>query len=47
VKVPDSLFKLLKARFPTTELVELTAAIATYNMVARFLVALEVEDERK
>ena len=47
IKVPDSLFKLLKARFPTTELVELTAAIATYNMVARFLVALEVEDERK
>jgi alkylhydroperoxidase family enzyme len=47
VKVPDSLFKVLKARFSTTELVELTAAIATYNMVARFLVALEVEDERK
>jgi alkylhydroperoxidase family enzyme len=47
VKVPDSLFKLVKARFSTAELVELTAAIATYNMVARFLVALEVEDERK
>ena len=47
VKVPHSLFALLKARFSTTELVELTAAIATYNMVARFLVALEVEDERK
>lgn len=46
VKVPKSLFALLAARFPTTELVELTAAIATYNMVARFLVALEVEDER-
>jgi alkylhydroperoxidase family enzyme len=27
--------------------VELTAAIATYNMVARLLVALEVENERK
>ena len=47
VKVPNSLFALLKARFSTPELVELTAAIATYNMVARFLVALEVEDERK
>ncbi len=47
VRVPDSLFALLKARFTPTELVELTAAIATYNMVARFLVALEVEDERK
>jgi alkylhydroperoxidase family enzyme len=42
VRVPDSLFKLMRERFSTTELVELTAAIATYNMVARFLVALEV-----
>jgi alkylhydroperoxidase family enzyme len=32
----------LKARFTTTELVELTTAIATYNMVARFLVALQI-----
>ena len=47
VKVPNSLFALMKARFSTTELVELTAAIATYNMVARFLVALEVESEPK
>ena len=47
VKVPASLFKLLQKRFSTTEIVELTAAIATYNMVARFLVALQVEDERK
>lgn len=42
VRVPDPLFALMRERFPTTELVELTAAIATYNMVARFLVALEV-----
>ena len=42
VRVPDSLFALLRRRFPATELVELTAAIATYNMVARFLVALQV-----
>lgn len=48
VRVPRQLFDLVKARFSPTELVELTAAIATYNMVARFLVALEVdEDERK
>jgi len=47
VKVPAALFEEVKRRFPTTELVELTAAIATYNMVARFLVALEVEDEKK
>jgi alkylhydroperoxidase family enzyme len=42
VTVPDDLFAELRGRFDTTELVELTAAIATYNMVARFLVALQV-----
>lgn len=42
VRVPDSLFRLVRQRFSTAELVELTAAIAAYNMVARFLVALEV-----
>lgn len=47
VRVPRQLFELLQARFSNTELVELTAAIATYNMVARFLLALEVEDERR
>jgi alkylhydroperoxidase family enzyme len=42
VKVDDALFAAIQARFTTTELVELTAAIATYNMVARFLVALQI-----
>lgn len=46
VKVPDALFAELRKRFDDGELVELTAAIAAYNMVARFLVALEVQDER-
>jgi alkylhydroperoxidase family enzyme len=45
VKVDDALFALLQQRFDTTELVEITAAIATYNMVARFLVALGVTPE--
>lgn len=45
VNVPDSLFKLLRARFSNTEITELTAAIATYNMVARFLVAMQVEED--
>ena len=45
VKVDDALFSQVKARFETTELVELTAAIATYNMVARILVALGVTPE--
>lgn len=45
VQVDDALFAQLKERFATTELVEITAAIATYNMVARFLVALGVTPE--
>ena len=45
VRVPDSLFALLRTQFNSTELVELTAAIAAYNMVARFLVALEVDSD--
>jgi alkylhydroperoxidase family enzyme len=45
VKVDDTLFAQVHARFETAELVELTAAIATYNMVARFLVALGVTPE--
>jgi alkylhydroperoxidase family enzyme len=45
VRVPDALFAELAARFSTTEIVELTAAVAAYNMVARVLVALDVEPE--
>ena len=45
VQVDDALFAQMKKRFDTTELVEITAAIATYNMVARFLVALGVTPE--
>ncbi len=45
VKVDDAVFKALKSHFSTTEIVELTSAIATYNMVARFLVALDVNTE--
>lgn len=45
VKVDDALFAQMQATFTTTELVELTTAIATYNMVARFLVALQITPE--
>lgn len=45
VQVDEALFAQLRARFETSELVEITAAIATYNMVARFLVALGVTPE--
>jgi alkylhydroperoxidase family enzyme len=45
VKIPDPLFDELKRKLPPTELVELVAATAAYNMVARFLVALDVTPE--
>ena len=45
VKVSDAVFAQIKQHFDTTQIVELTAAIATYNMVARFLVALGVNPE--
>ena len=45
VTVSDDVFAALRTHFDTTEIVELTSAIATYNMVARFLVALGVSPE--
>jgi alkylhydroperoxidase family enzyme len=45
VKVTDDVFNALREQFDTTQIVELTSAIATYNMVARFLVALGVSPE--
>lgn len=45
VKVSDEVFDALRSHFNETEIVELTSAIATYNMVARFLVALGVTPE--
>ena len=45
VTVDDALFGALRQHFDTTQIVELTSAIATYNMVARFLVALGVSPE--
>jgi alkylhydroperoxidase family enzyme len=35
----------LQAKLSTTEILELTTAIATYNMVARILVALQITPE--
>lgn len=45
VKVSDEVFDALRQHFDETGIVELTSAIATYNMVARFLVALQVTPE--
>lgn len=45
VQVPDAIFDALKQQLSPTELVELAAVTAAYNMVARFLVALQVTPE--
>jgi len=45
VQVPQPLFDEIRARFSETEIVELTASIACYNMVARILLALEVPED--
>ena len=45
VKVSDSEFGAARTALPDRELVELIGVIAAYNMVSRFLVALELEPE--
>jgi len=42
VDVPDDVFERVRRHFDATRLVELTATVAAYNMVSRFLVALRV-----
>ena len=45
VQIPDAIFDVLRQRMAPTEVVELVAVTAAYNMVARFLVALQVTPE--
>ena len=45
VNVDDALFAKVKALLPDQQVVELTATIAAYNMVSRFLVALDVGEQ--
>ncbi len=45
VQIEEVLFVALKQHLSPTELVELVAVTAAYNMVARFLVALQVTPE--
>ena len=45
VKVSDEVFAAMRVHFDATQMVELTTAIAAYNMVARILVALEITPE--
>lgn len=49
VQVPDGVFDALRPFFSKQEIVELTACAAAYNMVSRFLEALQIhsDDERQ
>jgi alkylhydroperoxidase family enzyme len=47
VKVADDVFAELKALFSETEIVEITATVAAYNCVSRFLVALDVGEQNQ
>lgn len=42
VQVPDAVFAAVSAHFEAQQLVELTATVAAYNMVSRFLEALQI-----
>ncbi len=45
VRVPDDVFAGVRGKFDEKTLVELTATIGGYNMVSRFLEAMEVHQE--
>lgn len=45
VKVPQALFDEVKALFNEQEVIEITTTVASYNMVSRFLVALNVGEQ--
>ncbi|RDL39191.1 AhpD-like protein [Venustampulla echinocandica] len=45
VKVPEDVFGEIKRLFSEQEVVEITATIAAYNCVSRFLVALDVGEK--
>jgi alkylhydroperoxidase family enzyme len=42
IQVPDELFAEVRRHFDTQDLVELTATVAGYNLVSRFLEAMQV-----
>ena len=46
VHVPDDVFAPVRQHFQDREIVELTATIAAYNLVSRFLEALQIDPER-
>lgn len=45
IHVPDALFDALRPHFSERELVELTATVAAYNLVSRFLEAIQIDHD--
>jgi alkylhydroperoxidase family enzyme len=45
VQVPNPVFAAIRGHFNDREIVELTATIAAYNLVSRFLEALQIDHE--
>ena len=45
IHVPDEVFDALKPHFDARELTELTATIAAYNLVSRFLEAVKIDHD--
>jgi len=45
VQVPEPVFAAVRRHFNERELVELTATVAAYNLVSRFLEALQIDHE--
>ena len=45
IQVPEAVYQAIAAQFDAQTVVELTATIATYNMVSRFLEALHIHSD--
>jgi alkylhydroperoxidase family enzyme len=45
IHVPDAVFDAVRRHFDDREMVELTATVATYSLVSRFLEALRIDHD--
>jgi alkylhydroperoxidase family enzyme len=45
IRVPDEIFERVRDAFSEREIVELTATVAGYNLVSRFLEAMQIDHE--
>src|SRR5262245_59394727 len=45
IRVPDDVFAAVRRSFDDREIVELTATVGAYNLVSRFLEALQIDHE--